>query len=339
MSLRSRTLRARLLRLSRRTMRLTIRPERDGKRAIASRMHFSQLIWRRTRVLRLPREKGLALHRHESHFLIRPDIRVSLQMHLDAARAARPVVGTWPGWVRHRRPDVSLANPARLHRSSLPQPMSSGPRIPRPLVETSAHAVSLARGLVARLLTSWPARAVDEATVTCRAATGPRAAILQLPAVPPRMRGGFLESRSERQRPLRRGSAFLRGLTLYHFADREVRAARTGGFRSSAFLPAARLRQPEVAAGVVPGNPLTWREVAPVTLHYAGPRAAAPAVQSEHTAAAAAPIVSHPARPAVQSARAAAAPVLDRAATDRLADEVIRRIERRVRIERERRGI
>jgi hypothetical protein len=31
--------------------------------------------------------------------------------------------------------------------------------------------------------------------------------------------------------------------------------------------------------------------------------------------------------------------LLDRAATDRLADEVIRRFERRVRIERERRGI
>jgi hypothetical protein len=60
----------------------------------------------------------------------------------------------------------------------------------------------------------------------------------------------------------------------------------------------------------------------------------------EHTTvAAAAPTVARAAQPAAHSARAVAAPALDRAVTDRLADEVIRRIERRVRIERERRGI
>ncbi len=337
MSLRSRTLRARLLRLSRRAMRLTVHPELDETRGIASRTHFSKLIWRRRRTLRLPRETALALHRHESHFFIRPDVRVSVRLHLAASRAAR-AEGVWPGSMRHRWRDAPRAGiSGRTRRAPfVPESLSSGPRMRRP-PEASAHVVSVGQRVVTRVLTSWLQRAVDGAVMAHRA--GPtRAAALLLPAVRPSMRGGPLESRSERRRLMRRESSALPHLTLHRLAVRKMREARMGGLRSPAFLPAARLRRREAAAGAVPGNRLTWREVAPVTLYYVPPRAmAAPTVQIEHTAAA--PIVSHPARSAAQFARTAAAPMLDRAATDRLADEVIRRIERRVRMERERRGI
>jgi hypothetical protein len=141
---------------------------------------------------------------------------------------------------------------------------------------------------------------------------------------------------------LRRESSFRPRLIQYRLADQGMREAGLPGLRSPALPPVARLHRRETpTAGPVPSNLLMWREVAPVTLHYANARAMTPpATHMEHTTAvSAAPTVARPTQPAAHSARAVAAPVLDRVATDRLADEVIRRIERRVRIERERRGI
>jgi hypothetical protein len=346
MSLRSRTLRSRLLRLSRRAMRLTTRRSRDETATTASaRARFAQLIWRRARPLRLAREKAPPFHLHESHFFIRPDVRVSVAMHLAASRGPRTTAVVWPRSTRQRWPDIPLATgpPGRRRWArSLQESLPHRPRIMPPLLESPAQAASFARGLVARVLTSWPARALARPDVVHRAGPAAREAAPPLPPTrPTTARSGPTESRPEHRRPLRRESSFLPRLIPYRLADRELREARLGDLRSAAFLPAARLhRRQAITAGPMPSNLPAWREVAPVTLHYANSRAMAPAaVHIAHTAAAAAPAVARPVQPAAHSARAVAAPVLDRAATDRLADEVIRRIERHVRIERERRGI
>jgi hypothetical protein len=332
-----------MLRLSRRAMRLTIRARRDELRVSTSpRAHFLQLIWRRARALRVPRESASVRHLHETQFLFRPDLRVSLHMHLGASRASRPATDVWPQAMRQRPSEMPPAGSSRqLRRARLiPESLSSRLRILPHRAESPAHVASVAQRFIARVLMSWPARAADPQGVPRRFASAPRDPGLMPPSAHhARARSGPAESRPERRPLLQRESSFLPRSTPNRMVDRETGGARILAFRSRA-LPLARLHRREAAtAGPAPGNLLAWREVAPVTLHYASPRAAA-AVHVEHPAAApAVPIVKSPAQAAGQSARAASAPALDRAATDRLADEVIRRIERRVRIERERRGI
>lgn len=346
MSLRSRTLRARLLRLSRRAMRLTTRRGRDEAAAGASaRIRFAQLIWRRVRPPQPPREKASALHLHRSHFLIRPDVRVSVQMHMAVSGAPRAAVSARSRSRRQRRSEmVFAAGPSGRMQwdHSRSEPLPHRGRIIPPFLELPAQAAARARRLIARVLTSWPARAPTRADAAQRAETAAREAALPLPAIRSNTaRGESTESRPERRRPLRRESSFLSRLIPRRSTDQERREPPLAGLRAPAFPPAARLhRRQATAAGPIPPNVLMWRDVAPVTLHYANPRAMTPsAAHPERTIAAAAPPVARPAQPPVPSTGAVAAPVLDRAATDRLADEVIRRIERRVRIERERRGI
>ena len=347
MSLRSRTLRARLLRLSRWAMRMTFRWNRDEAATGAlARARFSQLIWRRARPLWLSREKASALHLHEHHLLIRSEVRIAVQMHLIAARAPRPDAVVWPRSTRQRRPNIPLATGlsgrSRWGRA-LPEWLPHRSRINPPRLESPAQVVSLARRFIARVLSSWPARALVQPGVAQRVGAAAREAVLPFPTLRPAgAHSGPTESRPERRRLLQREASFFSRLIPNRRSDQGMREARLGGLHSPAFVPAARLlRRQAVTAGSVPSNLLTWREVAPITLHYANPRTMAlPAAHIEHTpAAAAAPTVTRPAQLAAHSARAVAAPLLDRAATDRLADEVIRRFERRVRIERERRGI
>lgn len=345
MSLRSRTLRARMLRLSRRAMRLTIRGGRGQSEGIgSSRLYFAQLIWRRARALRLPRENAAARHLHENHVFIRPDVRVSVHMHLAALRAARSATGVWPQGMRQRRSETPLTT--RFSRQLRWTPLiaesrSNRVRIVPQLVDTPGRMASLARRLIARMLMTRPARAAAQASVPHGAGPAQRDAALAIPSMRhTRVRGGPAETRPERQRLSPRDAFLLPRPASGRLIDRETGEARILAFRSRA-LPAGRLRRAEVAtAGPATGNVLTWREAAPIPLHYATPRATAPAVHLEHTAPMPpAPSVKSPTPASGQSARPAPAPVLDRAATDRLADEVIRRIERRVRIERERRGI
>lgn len=345
MSLRSRTLRARMLRLSRRAMRLTIRAGRDDAQTTASPyLRFSLLIWRRARALRLPRESAAARHLHESHVSIRPDVRVSVHMHLAASRASRLAGRVWPQAIRQRRSEMPLAvGSSRLLRwpRLIPESVPNGLQILPRLVAAPGRAAALAQRLVARVLTSWPARNRDRPGIPQHAGPAPRDAAFMIPSVRHTgARGGPADIRPEGRRLLRRESSFLPRLAPNRVVDRETGEARILAFRSPALLPARLRRREVVTAGPVPGNLLTWREVAPVTLHYASPRAAAPAVSVGHPPATpTVPLVKSSAQAAGQSPRAAAAPMLDRALTDRLADEVIRRIERRVRIERERRGI
>jgi hypothetical protein len=347
MSLRSRTLRASLLRLSRRAMRLTTRRSHSEAATITSaRARFSELIWRRACPPRLPREKASALHLHESHVLLRPDVRVSVQMHLAASRVPHAAAVVLSRSTRQRRPDIVFATgpSGRLRWTrSLSELLPHRLRTIPALLESPSQAASLARQLIARVLTSWPARALVRPDVAQRAGLAAREAALPFPALrPTRARSGPTESRPERRHLLRRESSFRPRLIRYRLADQGMRESQLVSLRSPAFLSVARLHPRETAtAGPAPSNLLMWREVAPVTLHYANSRAMTPpATHIEHTTAVpAAPTVARPPQPTAHSARAVAAPVLDRVATDRLADEVIRRIERRVRIERERRGI
>ena len=348
MSLRSRTLRARLLRLSRRAMRLTARRGRDEAAATGlARTRFSQLLWRRGRLLPSLRERVSALHLYESHFLIRPDVRVSLQMHLAAPKVGRAAAVVVSGSARQRRSDTVFATGpnSRLRRT---HSLSESPpphrlRVAPPALESSVRAASLTRRLIAGVLMSWPARvlarpevAPHPATPAAREATGPLAE-----ARSARNRVAPMASRLERRRPPRHESSHISPCIPPRLIEQSVPESHPAGRRLPAFQPAARLRVREpAAAGAIPANLLMWRDVAPVTLRYANPRATPPqAAHIEHTTAAAKPAVARSAQPATHSARAVVTPVLDRAATDRLADEVIRRIERRVRVERERRGI
>lgn len=341
MSLRSRTLRAKVLRLSRRAMRLTARGRRDESVGSA---RFSQLIWRRRCPPRLPRPRAAALHLHASHFLIRPDVLVSVQMHLAAARPGRAEVAGARS-TRQRLSDAVLAaGPSARVRRARSAAESSPHRLQviSPFLESPARAVTVARRVIAGTLATWPARVLARPDVARRAISPAREAALTFPAARTvRARGGPMESRPERRQALRHESAFLPPLVRRRRSDQGKRESELAAFRAPAILAPVRLHRREAAAaGLVPANLPTWRDVAPVTLHYVDSRAKTPAAAPiEYTTATAAPAVASPVPAAAHSARLVAAAVLDRAATDRLADEVIRRIERRVRIERERRGI
>lgn len=346
MSLRSRTLRARLLRLSRRAMRLTIRPAGGEMRTTGlAHLRFSQLIWRRARALRLPRDRATALHLHESHFLIHPEVRVSVQMYLAAARAARWAAAVLPQLAWKRSPEMSQLNGAwgRRHGAQLlAQPLSSRSRSVQPRMEASPSGASVARRLVARALMSWPAGAVERASAPQRAGQLLRQAALLLPVSRRNSsRSGAAEHRPLLERRLQRESSLIARLVPLRL-DSESRGAPMPGLRAPTIAPAVRLSRREMASvSAASGNLLASREVVPVPLHYATPKATTTRVA--HMEPAVATTATTPAaramQPAAQAARGISAPMLDRAATDRLADEVIRRIERRVRVERERRGI
>lgn len=347
MSLRSRTLRAKLLRLSRRAMRLTIRlTGEEARRPGLPHRRFAQLTWRRARALWLPRERAAPLHLHQSHFLVRPDVRVSVQMVLAAARAARWAAAVSLQLTWRRSPETPQRQGGLGRRSGarlLAEPRSSRLRRDRPLVESPAAAAPGVRRLAARALMSWPVRAGERVRAAEPAGYMLRHtdAMLVPAARHRRAYSGRTEHPSVRERPRRRESPFLPRLVPSRLLDYESRGVHARSFRSSTLPSAVRLRRRErVGAATVSNNPLAWREVAPLPLHYASPKAAgAPLPLIEPAAVTTAPPAVRPMQAAAQSARAMAAPTLDRAATDRLADEVIRRIERRVRIERERRGI
>jgi hypothetical protein len=130
-------------------------------------------------------------------------------------------------------------------------------------------------------------------------------------------------------------SARVRSITLQSLTSRysELRWGRTleiGALHLSSLRGRAVERHEPAAE---------WARQAPLTLHYAA-RGAARTMESIG-AAQTSGAMKYPAPDVVTRpvARSTGTPSLDSASTDRLTEEVIRRVDKRMRIERERRGL
>lgn len=324
MSLRSRTLRARLLRLCRCSLRPVL-----GLKSVSPRprVSFAQLVWRRVRVPGVPRTQLLAPRLYHSQWLIRPDIRISWQLHFATA-------GGTPG-----RPGVEL----QFRTGECPRRLPQLPRPPR-----LSQFLQLQRFPPFPQSLSRPGSIPRSAASALVPVQGPMSGAARLGAV-----------RTTHITSLRHNThaaavfhrvVHERSLVRALHGPRKVLHELIVAWRTLDF---PRRRQSPMAAtppahfkAPGPAVPLAYRPGAappPLALHYSQSRtpreSRVETVRVEKTtpvattASPTAAAITHTLR--TQSA----VPALDRTLTDRLADEVIRRIERRVRLERERRGL
>jgi hypothetical protein len=310
-------------------------------RGVPALQHFAQLLWRRARGLRRARADLRAVHVHESHFLVHSGLKLALALHFAAARAASPPAAAAPRSARPR-----AADPARAS--------SYGPHA-RPALR--AAGLLPGRSPAASPVVRAPSRTATGVTPGLRPRASRRAWVEQLAERLPRARAvlrdfGVLprleHRRAQRDAAIGRRAKAEPGFSS-HLTSPPVRGAHPGERSTPRILVhhryavegatragrlAAPPRQPAAPARAT-------RPVAPVPIYYASARAgelpSAP-VAAATSAPTPPPAAREPrARATVPYAGPPAA--LDRAMTDKLADEVMRRIERRVRIERERRGI
>ena len=346
MSLRSRVLRSKLLRLCRRGMRLVLRGVRNGTPPRPFAAAVGRLIWRRVRASRLERADGHLpwLHQHRHHVLRRSDIRVAVELCWVTRKAAPSGLATSAHALPLSTPSTAPVVEAtrRSWHALLTRP-SRHQRLPpthSPLaLSTRARPVTPSVGLS----TCLDRRVAAEGGPTILRRVGPalrsyisqpgiaRRSVEQMVAIA-RIGRHQRHAVALRREPAFSGRALDRGNSFGYF--RELRRPATE--------PVAHSRD---YAGAIATTTAKYsqarREPSPVPLHYARGRSAPTPV--ERTPASTAPTRASPPTRVPQTnptvSHVAPAQTLDRVVADRLADEVIRRIERRVRLERERRGV
>lgn len=345
MSLRSRTLRAQLLRLSRRTARLVLG---HGRMAAGQRVEmaarFRALIWRRA-ARAAGRPAAVARSKLSPTYIFNSDVRMSWALNLRLH------------WTKNERIPAPSGNGARPQRITLLH-VGAASRLRSAAAPSRAGAP---RSRSAAAATQWAGGAAR------RAPEAPRVLIDRHSGAPMRpmmMRitasarrvaresigGGHSALKFSNAGASPRGRAAIQGsaapmapraLTWGRRSLATAVAEAPGGvaplLRRMLSSRAAAASRHHAAAAVADSFPVLAQSPA---LRYAAPKKAR---EEGAVSAAASPAPAVETASEVRASRAAAqrsAPgfTLDSAATERLTEEIIRRVDRRIRIERERCG-
>jgi hypothetical protein len=345
MSMRSRTLRAQLLRLSRRTARLVLghgRMAADQRVEMASR--FRALIWRRA-ACAAGRPASIAGWKPGPTYILNSDVRMSWALNL------------WLRWTKNERIPAPSGNGERPQRITLLH-VGAGSRLRAAATPSRAGAL---RSRSAAATVQWPGGAAR------RTPKAPPVLIDRHSAAP--MRPMMMRITSNARRFARESIGGGRSALKFSNAGTSTRdmaaiqrpaalmapRAMTWGRRSLAtavaeapggFAPLLRRMLPSraaaasrhhAAAAVADSFPVLAQSPA---LRYAAPKKAREegAVSAVASLAPDAQSTPEMRTSGIAAQRSAAAFSLDSAATERLTDEIIRRVDRRIRIERERCG-
>lgn len=345
MSLRSRTLRAQLLRLSRRTVRLVLGHGRmaAGQRVeMASR--FRALLWRRA-ARAAGRPASIAGSKSGPTYILNSDVRMSWALNL------------WLHWTKNERIPAPSGNGARPQRITLLH-VGAASRLRAAAAPSPAGAP---RSRSAAAATQWPggaARRASEAPpvlIDRHSAAPMRPMMMRITASARRFAresigDGHLALKFSNAGASTRGRAAIqasaapmapRAMTWGRRSLATAVAEAPGGvappLRRMPSSRAAAASRHHAAAAVADSFPVLTQSPA---LRYAAPKKAR---EEGAVSAAASPVPAAQSTPEMRTSgtaaqRSAAAFTLDSAATERLTEEIIRRVDRRIRIERERCG-
>ncbi len=345
MSLRSRTLRAQLLRLSRRTARLVLGHGRmaAGQRALMA-ARFRALIWRRA-ARAAGRPASIAGSKPGPTYILNSDVRTSWALNL------------WLRWTKNERTPAPSGIGARPQRITL---LHVGAASRLRAAATPSRDDALRSRSVAGVI-QWPGGAARRASEAPRvlvdrhSAAPMRPVMMRITASARRIAresigGGHSALKFSNAGTPTRGRAAIQGSAV-PMAPRAMTWGRRSLATAVAEAPggiapllrrmlssrAAAASRHHAAAAVADSFPVLTQSPA---LRYGAPKKAREegAVSAAASLAPAAQSTPEMRTSGAATPRSAAAFTLDSAATERLTDEIIRRVDRRIRIERERCG-